>query len=143
MPSTTQLLAHYERRDRRDLFQQVAVQRGNLNGPLVEKDFWVYWTLRHIFSSQDVPASMIFKGGTSLSKVFNAIERSSEDVDLSLSREDLGYIDEREPSDAKTGKQANRLIRELDESCRKAIHEHLLPTLEHRFSGILGLPGDE
>ena len=136
-------IAALNRGDRRDLFREVAVRRGNLNGPIVEKDFWVCWTLRHLFSCQDLPASMIFKGGTSLSKVFHAIERFSEDVDLSLSREDLGFVGQRDPSDVKTGKQANRLIKELDESCRQAIHDHLLPALESKFSDILGPPGTE
>ena len=40
---------------------------------------------------------MIFKGGTSLSKAYHAVERFSEDVNLSLSRRDLGFADSRDP----------------------------------------------
>jgi len=42
----------------------------------------------------------LFKGGTSLSKVYNVIERFSEDIDLSLDRHDLGFSGELDPENA-------------------------------------------
>ena len=51
---------------------------------VVEKDFWVCWTLKHLFEHPDLSKLMIFKGGTSLSKVFGLIDRFSEDIDLIL-----------------------------------------------------------
>ena len=48
---------------------------------VIEKDIWICWLLNHIFS---LPTKIVFKGGTSLSKVFNLIKRFSEDVDLTL-----------------------------------------------------------
>ena len=50
---------------------------------VVEKDVWVCWVLDVLFS---IPARrpMVFKGGTSLSKVFNLIKRFSEDIDISI-----------------------------------------------------------
>lgn len=63
---------------------------------MIEKDFWVCWTLRAVFSLPDPPADLIFKGGTSLSKVWNAIERFSEDVDLSFNRTALGFVGEKD-----------------------------------------------
>ncbi len=75
--------------DRHDVFSEAAARRGRLNGPIIEKDFWVCWTLKRIFGLPDSPTRVLFKGGTSLSKVFGVIERFSEDVDLSLFREDL------------------------------------------------------
>jgi len=75
---------------RLELFRETAA-RTSLSVDLVEKDFWGCWSLCRLFSRMaDLPATLLFKGGTSLSKVFNAIERFSEDVDLSLNREDLG-----------------------------------------------------
>lgn len=56
----------------------------------VEKDWWVVQTLRTIFS-MDVGGHLLFKGGTSLSKAWGLIDRFSEDVDLSLNREFLGF----------------------------------------------------
>lgn len=48
---------------------------------LLEKDVWVVWSLRHLFTTPYAP-HLIFKGGTSLSKAYGAIQRFSEDVDL-------------------------------------------------------------
>ncbi len=101
-------------KDRMELFMETA-GRKRLPSALIEKDFWVCWSLGRLFSLPQQPASMIFKGGTSLSKVFNAISRFSEDVDLSLNREDLGFVDERSPQDAPSRKKAQRLIEELSE----------------------------
>lgn len=56
----------------------------------VEKDWWVVHTLSLIFS-MDCGPSVIFKGGTSLSKGWNIIERFSEDIDLALDRTFLGF----------------------------------------------------
>lgn len=128
--------------DRKDLFLEAAVRRGRLNGPIIEKDFWVCWTLKRMFSLPDSPARVLFKGGTSLSKVFNVIERFSEDVDLSLFREDLGYDGEREPANAPSKKKAGQLIRQLDESCRLTIHDQLLPLLTNEFVQVLKEPGE-
>src|ERR1035437_3151136 len=56
----------------------------------IEKDWWVVQTLSIIFSMKCAPA-LIFKGGTSLSKGWNLIQRFSEDIDLVLDREYLGF----------------------------------------------------
>ena len=67
--------------ERRDLFLGAAARLGTAVQN-VEKDFWVCWTLRRIFALPKGPtASLVFKGGTSLSKAFNAIRRFSEDID--------------------------------------------------------------
>ena len=50
---------------------------------VLEKDIWVCWTLQELFSMPG-RLPMAFKGGTSLSKVFGAIERFSEDIDITL-----------------------------------------------------------
>jgi len=48
---------------------------------LLEKDVWVVWSLRHVFTAPYAP-HLVFKGGTSLSKAYGVIQRFSEDVDL-------------------------------------------------------------
>ncbi|MFC6267473.1 nucleotidyl transferase AbiEii/AbiGii toxin family protein [Frigoriflavimonas asaccharolytica] len=57
----------------------------------VEKDYWVTFALKIIFSSE-VAEYTIFKGGTALSKCYGIIERFSEDIDLVVvkSSEDSG-----------------------------------------------------
>ncbi len=57
----------------------------------VEKDFWVCWMLRQLFTLPDLTPHLIFKGGTSLSKVWKLIDRFSEDIDLTIDRAALGF----------------------------------------------------
>ena len=75
---------------RRDLFRETAAKRA-MNPAIVEKDFWVCWVLKHLFADATFGERIIFKGGTSLSKVFGLIDRFSEDVDLILDWRLLGY----------------------------------------------------
>ena len=66
--------------DRRDALD-VAAARSGRAVHLLEKDVWVVWTLGVLFES-DFAGDLVFKGGTSLSKAYQAIGRFSEDVDL-------------------------------------------------------------
>lgn len=76
--------------DRRELFRNTADKIG-LNDAIVEKDFWVCFTLDYLFHRCPWKDSITFKGGTSLSKAFNLISRFSEDIDLILDWRILGY----------------------------------------------------
>ncbi|WP_010521188.1 nucleotidyl transferase AbiEii/AbiGii toxin family protein [Aquimarina agarivorans] len=49
---------------------------------LVEKDYWVTFALKQLFSNIDIKEGIVFKGGTALSKCYRLIERFSEDIDL-------------------------------------------------------------
>ena len=69
--------------ERRELFAETAARKG-MTPAIVEKDFWVCWTLGRLFAHNALSRLLMFKGGTSLSKVFNLIERFSEDIDLIL-----------------------------------------------------------
>jgi len=61
-----------------------------MNAFAVEKDWWVVQTLSVVFSTE-VSNNLVFKGGTSLSKAWNLIQRFSEDIDLSINREFFGF----------------------------------------------------
>jgi hypothetical protein len=52
----------------------------------IEKDLWVTTILQLIFSLP-VAERLVFKGGTSISKVWRVIERFSEDIDLAIDRQ--------------------------------------------------------
>jgi hypothetical protein len=76
--------------DRRDLFLGAARRLGTPEQN-IEKDFWVCWTLDALFNG--LPAGsprLLFKGGTSLSKGYGLISRFSEDIDITVFRDDLG-----------------------------------------------------
>ncbi len=64
----------------RAAFVREAAARLDVLPEIVEKDFWVCWMLQRIFQSSPAEAHLVFKGGTSLSKVFGAIKRFSEDI---------------------------------------------------------------
>ncbi|MCL2073203.1 MAG: nucleotidyl transferase AbiEii/AbiGii toxin family protein [Marinilabiliaceae bacterium] len=71
--------------------QQIAVieqlvNKMGLPPQAIEKDLWVTNILQFIFSLS-FSEKLVFKGGTSLSKVWNVIERFSEDIDLAVDRE--------------------------------------------------------
>lgn len=77
---------------KRDIFNQTAEQTG-LPAAAIEKDWWVTATLKALFSLS-ISEHLVFKGGTSLSKAYNLIERFSEDIDIGLNREVLGFSGE-------------------------------------------------
>jgi predicted nucleotidyltransferase component of viral defense system len=82
------------------LFAETSRQIGLPSSSAAEKDWWVVQTLAVIFS-MDCANALIFKGGTSLSKGWNLIQRFSEDIDLALDREFLGFTGELSKQDIK------------------------------------------
>ena len=68
----------------RTILEQTAIRRG-LPKQAIEKDLWVTVMIQLLFS---LPCSdhLVFKGGTSLSKVWRLISRFSEDIDLAIDR---------------------------------------------------------
>lgn len=54
----------------------------------VEKDYWVTFALKQIFTDENSKDIAVFKGGTSLSKCFGIIERFSEDIDMVVIKDD-------------------------------------------------------
>lgn len=77
------------KKEKQFIFQDVANQK-NLKAFAIEKDWWVVQTLDTIFQLE-IAEHILFKGGTSLSKAWNVINRFSEDIDLVLSKEYLGF----------------------------------------------------
>lgn len=74
---------------RLNIFNAVAANKGT-SPEAVEKDWWLVLTLDLIFQ-MDCAQALVFKGGTSLSKGWGLIQRFSEDIDLALDREFLGF----------------------------------------------------
>ena len=90
--------------ERRDLFLSAANRLGTAIQN-VEKDFWVCWTLDALFNglSKEGPR-LLFKGGTSLSKAFGLISRFSEDIDITVFRQDIGQPASIEELESLSGK---------------------------------------
>ena len=129
-------IANLKLTERSELFSETAARMG-VSPNIIEKDFWVCWTLRRLFEVLQFRPQLIFKGGTSLSKVFAVIERFSEDVDLSLSRRDLGYSDDRDPEQRGISKkEGQRRLEGLVEQCRRTVAGRLLPDLRRDRQGM-------
>lgn len=90
----------------------------------IEKDLWVTQVLHALFS---LPMSdkLIFKGGTSLSKAWNLIDRFSEDIDLAIDPVFLGL-----PEGDPTKKQ----IKKLRKASSLYVAEELAMMLRTRFA---------
>ena len=75
--------------------QRQAINTVALNSGLppssIEKDWWVTQVLKAIFALP-YAKELSFKGGTSLSKAWEIIDRFSEDIDIAISREYLGFV---------------------------------------------------
>ncbi|WP_170566271.1 nucleotidyl transferase AbiEii/AbiGii toxin family protein [Ruegeria atlantica] len=124
-------------KNREEAFQETAAQLG-ISKAIVEKDFWVCWSLKHLFALPSFGAHMIFKGGTSLSKAYDIIHRFSEDVDLSLDRAQLGFEGERDPENpALSGKKQKQLLQELQDTAIRVVSGPLLKEIEVKFSAAL------
>ena len=135
--STFAKLATKERAD----FVREASARLDVLPMIVEKDFWVCWMLQQIFQSPTTSTHLVFKGGTSLSKVFGAIKRFSEDIDLSIAPELLGWK-ESELDEAPTPTQRRKRLEKLEAACIAKVQEHFQPELEKSVRAALGRKSD-
>lgn len=67
---------------------QAGAAATNVSATILEKDIWVCLVLKVLFEMPNRPR-FAFRGGTSLSKVFGAIDRFSEDIDVTIDFRDL------------------------------------------------------
>jgi len=126
--------------DQAVIIREVAARHGSL-AVMVEKDFWVSWTLAVLFAHSEFGDQLVFKGGTSLSKVFGVIERFSEDIDLSVSPEFLG-ISEQWVEEAESRNKRTERMEELEAACTNKVQEMFVLELERIAGESLGEPSD-
>jgi hypothetical protein len=117
--------------ERRVYVEQAAIRR-NVSPVVIEKDFWVCWILGVLFRSEFAD-NLVFKGGTSLSKVFGVIERFSEDIDLSLSPAFLKL-----PEAGTSRNQANKWMARAEAACGVAVQNQIGPVMEAAVTSVLG-----
>jgi hypothetical protein len=119
--------------DRRGLFLATATRLG---APIqnIEKDFWVSWVLDLLFNTrrQEEPR-LLFKGGTSLSKAHALISRFSEDIDITVFREDLKQNKSLEELELLSGKQQRKYLEAIKVACQSYIANQLKPHLEEQI----------
>ncbi len=110
--------------DRLAMLQQTEAGHPSMNQVAIEKDWWATVTLKALFQT-DCRDSLTFKGGTSLSKGFNIIERFSEDIDLAISHSFFGI--------ESTSKSQRDKLRKM---ARAYIHETLSSQLDARLKDM-------
>jgi hypothetical protein len=116
-------------------------ERMGLQAASVEKDFWICWTLGELFALPGIGQHLTFKGGTSLSKVWKLIERFSEDIDLVVDRQPLGFGGKASPDHAQSKSQRKLRLEALTEACRQWVQGSLQPALGSRIPNALGPSG--
>jgi hypothetical protein len=94
---------------------------------VLEKDVWVCWALQTLFA---MPARlpMVFKGGTSLSKVFGAIARFSEDVGITLDYRGLDNT-----FDPFAQGVSNNQLRKFNEALKAFVRDHVHAVVAPHF----------
>lgn len=120
---------------RQRAIQEAAVRRC-LSPVIMEKDFWVCYILSILFRC-DFGKALVFKGGTSLSKVFGAINRFTEDIDLSLSPEFLDL-----PSPGPSRNQANQWMPRAEAACIEMVRNAIMPELSQQVKDALSTAKD-
>lgn len=124
--------------ERADVFAETAARKG-LPDAVVEKDFWVCWVLKQLFSIDSLSGRLLFKGGTSLSKIFQAINRFSEDIDLAVDYVALGFTGKRDPKQAGISKtQRAKILDEMMTACQHYIGGDFLAAFRTRCQEVLG-----
>lgn len=129
--------------ERRALAFDQAAARLAASSVMVEKDFWVCWLLGLLFADTELAPQVVFKGGTSLSKVYGVIDRFSEDIDLSLSPAFVG-ADEAAFA-ALTGRtRRDQALTRMQAQCGVCARDVVAPRLEALIAAQLDeRPGGE
>ena len=125
--------------DERNLYCRQAAERMEIPLPaaVIEKDFWVCWTLKLLNEITELKGNITFKGGTSLSKAWGLIERFSEDIDIAINRKVFGQQPPYGAEDATSNTQRKTRLEELEDKSSSFIMEVLLPILQEKIAGHL------
>ncbi len=121
----------------RELFFRAAIDTKDMPFEVIEKDYWVVWVLKRLFSLEKMKPYLTFKGGTSLSKVYGLIDRFSEDIDLSIEREFFGFGEPHNPENAPSKKKQNAIIDNLSKACSNYVQTEMLASLKETFAAEL------
>lgn len=125
--------------EKRDIYINEAANRSGLTPIIIEKDFWVCWSLDRLSKIDTLLPYLTFKGGTSLSKCYGAIKRFSEDIDLTISRK--APIINGVPSPFENGisnNETKRRIEALSDAAKSFVHTIALPTLSKAIAKEFG-----
>ena len=112
------------------------VIRKNLSPAIIEKDLLVCAILNYLFTECPWKDNLAFKGGTSLSKAFNLIERFSEDIDLILDWRIVGY-ETKEPLAERSNTKQDALNKEFDVKTEEFLKSTFIPKLKEDLKSLI------
>lgn len=133
-------VAKAKAKDREILFNNTANDY-NMHPAIIEKDFWVCLTLDYLFNYSIWKEQLAFKGGTCLSKVYDLINRFSEDIDLILDWRVLGYSSN-EPWEKRSNTKQQKFIEEAKERLFSFLRDEFLIEFKNGMSNLLGFEVD-
>lgn len=129
--------AKQSNRDLSDVFNETALIM-HLQPNVIEKDFWVCFLIDHIFNDCKYKDAFVFKGGTSLSKVYHVIERFSEDVDLILDWRKI-IDDEINPWQERSRSKQDKFNKQINAEAAKFYKDILVPQLNFELQQKLNI----
>lgn len=121
-----ELIATWSAADRAELIREASALK-QIPTEVMEKDFWVCWVLNRLFRSPSMSRKILFKGGTSLSKVFGLIKRFSEDVDLILDWREVTHED---PAQARSVSKQDSFNKTLLAQAHEYLRDAFLPEVQ-------------
>lgn len=128
-------LANLPKNELDAILQEVSNAKG-LSKAIIEKDLWVCAVLDYLFKKSPWRDYLAFKGGTSLSKAYNLIERFSEDIDLILDWRVIGY-DKTEPLAERSANQQDKLNKEILAKTSEFLQTTFIPRIKKDLSELI------
>jgi hypothetical protein len=131
-------IAQMDPQRRGEIFTETAARMGVADA-IAEKDFWVCWVLQQLFTIDSLRKRLLFKGGTSLSKIYKVIQRFSEDIDLAVDFAALGFTGDNDPRRIELSRtQRQKILDDMLVVCRDYIAGEFITTLRARCEQVLG-----
>lgn len=128
-------LVNLDKNSLNDVITNTAIRK-NLSPAIIEKDLLVCAILNYLFTECPWKDNLAFKGGTSLSKAFNLIERFSEDIDLILDWRIVGY-ETKEPLAERSNTKQDALNKEFDVKTEEFLKSTFIPKLKEDLKNLI------
>ena len=128
-------LVNLEKNSLDDVITNTAIQKG-LSPAIIEKDLLVCAVLDYLFTKSPWKDGLAFKGGTSLSKAFDLIERFSEDIDLILDWRVIGY-GTKEPLVERSSTKQDKINKEFDAKTEEFLKSIFIPKLKEDLANLI------
>lgn len=127
-------------RELNELYEFVSyyATKNKLRDDIIEKDLWNCYFLDYLFSRSQYKDYFIFKGGTSLSKCYNLINRYSEDLDVVLDSNILGINLEEKIESLTSRNQKEKFVKKINAIAMDFISNKLIPIMKEECEKEIG-----